>query len=248
MKLTLYCAVICLAFAITCFTGPEIAADAKPIPGCASNTECPQGRRISRHVQGQLEPRSESSNSDDDSSDLNPEVDRCSPDPCENNGTCVEVADNYTCSCNDGFKGRNCEEAVTVKSCPEGGWVFFNGSCYYVSTTTVSWISALAACNETGGYLAEIQSQLEQEFLNNITSDGDYFWIALNDRQTEGQFVWETSGDLVSFEYWGLENFQPKPDTDCVFFANKASDNRYYWFEVDCDYDFVFYVCETDVI
>ncbi|XP_053377649.1 sushi, nidogen and EGF-like domain-containing protein 1 isoform X3 [Mercenaria mercenaria] len=251
MKLILYCAVIFLACAFTCLTGPESVANAKPIPGCASNTECPQGRRISRHVQGQPEPRSESSNSDsaDDSSDLNPgqgssdsnsgngssdsdsgkgssdsdsgkgssdsnsckdssdsnseldrcstdpcknngtcvegadnytcscadgfrgrnceELDRCSTGPCKNNGTCVEGADNYTCSCTDGFRGRNCEEAVPVASCQEG-WFFFSGSCYYLSDMDLDWLSAVAACNETGAYLTEIQTQAELDFFTTI--------------------------------------------------------------------------------
>ncbi|XP_045164200.2 brevican core protein-like [Mercenaria mercenaria] len=250
MKLILHCAVIFLACAITIFTGPETAADAKPIPGCASNTECPQGRRISRHVQGQPEPRSESSNpdSDDDSSDLNPELDGCSTDPCKNNGTCVEGADNYTCSCNDGFRGRNCEEAA----CPEEGWFFFNGSCYYLSDVTLDWLSAVAACNETGAYLTEIQSQSELDFLITITDEYDFFWIGLNDRKNEGEFVWHKSGDPLSFispeYYFGAY----RPSSDCVvafesYYINAYSSRVYYhrWLDSDCDLQYL-YICEKE--
>ncbi|XP_053377648.1 fibropellin-3-like isoform X2 [Mercenaria mercenaria] len=279
MKLILYCAVIFLACAFTCLTGPESVANAKPIPGCASNTECPQGRRISRHVQGQPEPRSESSNSDsaDDSSDLNPELDRCSTDPCKNNGTCVEGADNYTCSCadgfrgrnceeldrcstgpcknngtcvegadnytcscTDGFRGRNCEEAVPVASCQEG-WFFFSGSCYYLSDMDLDWLSAVAACNETGAYLTEIQTQAELDFFTTIPDFNEFVWIGLNDRKIEGEFVWHKSGDPVSFispQYYFRGSF---PDWDCVAFEVNSN----FWVDGSCNMELL-YICEKE--
>ncbi|XP_045165701.1 brevican core protein-like [Mercenaria mercenaria] len=277
MKLILHFAVICLAFATTCFTGPETAADAKPIPGCASNTECPQGRRISRHVQGQPEPRSESSDSDvdddsldsnsgkgssdsdsgkdssdldsgkdssdsdscKDSSDLNP--DRCSTDPCRNNGTCVEGADNYTCSCTDGFRGRNCEEAA----CQEG-WFFFNGSCYYLGDMNLDWLSAVAACNESGAYLAEIQSQQELDFLVTITDLYDLFWIGLNDRKIEGEFVWHKSGDPLSFVNPAYSFSGSFPNLDCVTTVELYTGvNYHFWFTDKCSL-LNLYICEKE--
>ena len=36
--------------------------------------------------------------------------DACHPNPCENNGFCVQNASNYTCNCMEGWNGTNCSE------------------------------------------------------------------------------------------------------------------------------------------
>ena len=52
------------------------------------------------------------------------ETNECDPNPCINNGKCIDGVQNYTCNCTslleDGvlnfYTGRNCAES-------EGGWV-----------------------------------------------------------------------------------------------------------------------------
>ncbi|KAI2527782.1 sushi, nidogen and EGF like domains 1, partial [Homo sapiens] len=41
------------------------------------------------------------------------DVDDCSPDPCLNGGSCVDLVGNYTCLCAEPFKGLRCETVVT---------------------------------------------------------------------------------------------------------------------------------------
>lgn len=36
------------------------------------------------------------------------DIDDCAINPCLNNGTCVDLVNDYNCSCADGFSGRNC--------------------------------------------------------------------------------------------------------------------------------------------
>lgn len=36
----------------------------------------------------------------------------CDSSPCENNSTCVNSGDSFTCICSLGFKGRTCQENV----------------------------------------------------------------------------------------------------------------------------------------
>ena len=36
-------------------------------------------------------------------------TDLCRGTPCENDGTCIEDEDDYTCTCVPGFTGRNCQ-------------------------------------------------------------------------------------------------------------------------------------------
>jgi len=33
----------------------------------------------------------------------------CHPNPCLNGGTCSQSDESYTCVCEDGYKGKNCE-------------------------------------------------------------------------------------------------------------------------------------------
>ncbi|XP_052076573.1 uncharacterized protein LOC127714525 [Mytilus californianus] len=48
------------------------------------------------------------------------EVDRCDPNPCQNNGSCKDFKDGYNCKCTSGWKGENCTTAKTSSSV---GWI-----------------------------------------------------------------------------------------------------------------------------
>ena len=37
-----------------------------------------------------------------------PDIDDCDSKPCENNATCTDGVNNYTCTCMAGYKGYNC--------------------------------------------------------------------------------------------------------------------------------------------
>ena len=47
------------------------------------------------------------------------DINECIPNPCMNNGTCQDQVNNYTCTCIDGWVGRNCSDC---------GLTCFNGS------------------------------------------------------------------------------------------------------------------------
>ena len=40
---------------------------------------------------------------------LLPDIDDCVGVSCSNNGTCVDMVDDYTCNCVEGFTGQHCE-------------------------------------------------------------------------------------------------------------------------------------------
>ena len=39
---------------------------------------------------------------------ISSDIDDCYPNPCENNGTCIDGVNKYTCACVPGFEGKNC--------------------------------------------------------------------------------------------------------------------------------------------
>ena len=45
------------------------------------------------------------------------DIDDCQSDPCQNNGTCRDLVNDYRCDCVAGFNGTNCENSTYIKSC-----------------------------------------------------------------------------------------------------------------------------------
>ena len=45
----------------------------------------------------------------------NSDGNECSPDPCQNGGTCVDLVGSYRCDCKTGYSGTNCETGVTCQ-------------------------------------------------------------------------------------------------------------------------------------
>ena len=39
------------------------------------------------------------------------DIDECASTPCENDATCKDGVNSYTCECKDGFTGKNCEQS-----------------------------------------------------------------------------------------------------------------------------------------
>ena len=37
------------------------------------------------------------------------DIDECASSPCQNGGTCVDGINSYTCNCDVGYAGKNCE-------------------------------------------------------------------------------------------------------------------------------------------
>merc|ERR1719285_1078609 len=40
-------------------------------------------------------------------------IDDCASNPCENQGTCIDLVNGYSCSCAGGWGGTNCDKMVS---------------------------------------------------------------------------------------------------------------------------------------
>ncbi|MPC42203.1 Aggrecan core protein [Portunus trituberculatus] len=79
----------------------------------------------------------------------------------------------------------------------ENGWSFYESSCYKVDETVkLDWLQGQIYCNDDNAEYVQITSSDEARFLKDIlTSDA---WIGLNDKTTEGNYVW-TDGSPATF-------------------------------------------------
>ena len=93
-----------------------------------------------------------------------------------------------------------------------------------------SWPDARSHCLSLGGDLVSFDEDEQKDvlaFYNAARSDF-YTWIGLNDRETEGKFIW-SDGKKFKFSYWNAREPNGGKSENCVhlfpFWApHKAND------------------------
>ncbi|KAG5830149.1 hypothetical protein ANANG_G00316450 [Anguilla anguilla] len=68
--------------------------------------------------------------------------------------------------------------------CDEG-WLFFQGSCYLLSSDRDDWHGAEAKCEEHRAHLLVINNADEQDFIGDVVQQTSY-WIGLVERGEGG--------------------------------------------------------------
>ncbi|XP_038008743.1 C-type lectin domain family 4 member E-like isoform X3 [Motacilla alba alba] len=97
------------------------------------------------------------------------------------------------------FSQWECDSAVPQGTdggwtcCPKG-WKRFQGSCYFLSSDTMSWSESAQNCGGMGSQLVVISSKAEQDFLSEQIKQSkepkpDNFYIGLF-AEKEGQWQW----------------------------------------------------------
>ncbi|MEO0779205.1 MAG: lectin-like protein, partial [Bacteroidota bacterium] len=118
------------------------------------------------------------------------------------------------------------------------------GRKYYVSDHPANWHTARERAINAGGYLAVINDQAENDFLQGVVNRGTT-WIGFTDQDAEGNFVWD-NGEAVGYTNWnpGEPNDQGLSGTHADFavfinssgrwFDRSGSTENYYLLEVPC--------------
>ena len=138
-----------------------------------------------------------------------------------------------------------------VSNCPSGS-TSYNGRCYSVATTPVTYSDADTACkaktNKAGlkGSLVTIQSRYYQFIVTSVVQGQvpnggrQEYWIGLNDIKTEGMYVWQ-SGAPITYSNW--DSHQPddwRHTEDCA--AWRSWSNK--WNDLSCTSKKP-YICEV---
>ena len=75
------------------------------------------------------------------------------------------------------------------------GWVYFSGYCYMFTSYHVDFMNAEEECNEVGGYLADVLTAAENNFIKAVLNainpkDGTDYWLGGLDEDGNKNLQW----------------------------------------------------------
>ncbi|XP_078703247.1 uncharacterized protein LOC144928576 [Branchiostoma floridae x Branchiostoma belcheri] len=146
-----------------------------------------------------------------------------------------------------GGVGLYTADAQQYGFCHQAFNIRFLGHCYWKNSRAM-WTSAQSNCESilSGSHLLTDMSEEKHQALltHDELSDLDSFWLGLNDRAAEGNFVWD---DLVNTPVGVPAQWDPNTRNsdvkDCVALT-RGSGNK--WVPMGCSTELP-YVCEKDV-
>ncbi|XP_028718463.1 C-type lectin domain family 4 member E isoform X1 [Peromyscus leucopus] len=136
----------------------------------------------------------------------------------------------------------------SVKNCCPLNWKHFQSSCYFFSTTTLTWPSSLKNCSEMGAHLVVINTPEEQEFLFHTKPKKKEFYIGLTDQVVEGQWQWVDDTPFTeNLSFWDAG----EPNNivyveDCVTIRDSGNPRKN-WNDIPCFYSMP-WICEMPEI
>lgn len=146
----------------------------------------------------------------------------------------------------ENFLEFNCynNESGSVKNCCPLRWIYFQSSCYFFSTNTLSWSASMENCSSLGAQLVVINSEEEQKFLFQAKPRNREFYIGLTDQVIEGRWKWVDGTPFnESLSFWD----EGEPNNlvtveDCVTIRD-SKNPRKNWNDLTCFLN-VFRICE----
>ncbi|XP_059469610.1 low affinity immunoglobulin epsilon Fc receptor-like [Neocloeon triangulifer] len=85
----------------------------------------------------------------------------------------------------------------------------FKASSYFIPNEMLDWYQSGHACKAVGFELVSVETQEEDEFILSIIRPfNESFWTSGNDLYKEGEFYWESTGQLMGpyFNWVGPPN------------------------------------------
>lgn len=124
---------------------------------------------------------------------------------------------------------RGCQQ------CPHG-WRIFGRSCFYLSTTRLSWDESQRNCSARGGSLAVVTSRSLQNFL---TKEGNMkYWIGL--KHEGATWTW-VNNTLLKESYWKEGGSQG----DCGLLSSGQPPEKN-WIRASCE-GYSYFICQLQL-
>ena len=111
------------------------------------------------------------------------------------------------------------------------GWSYFGGICYSTSQTCKNWTEAQNTCQSYSANLIRVRNQEENVYVQH-RMNGTKGWTGLNDRGTEGTFVW-ADNQTNNFTYWAKNQPNNFNNEDCVHTLGVG--HSFMWNDVSCE-------------
>ncbi|KAG8009985.1 Early activation antigen CD69 [Nibea albiflora] len=145
-----------------------------------------------------------------------------------------------TCSysqCQD-YVSRSVAPYRECKQCADG-WLTFGRSCFFMSTTRLSWEQSQKNCTTRGGSLAVISSQEIQNFL---TQKGKMkYWIGLRKTNQESDTWTWVNNTVPQTSYWAEDPQQG----DCGI-INSDNPGQRNWVRAPCS-SYTYFICQLQM-
>ncbi|WP_438017805.1 C-type lectin domain-containing protein [Sorangium sp. So ce315] len=146
---------------------------------------------------------------------------------------------------NDTVQSVLCAHTIVVCGSTTCDMQTHNGHDYLFCDGQESWTDARATCASQGMSLVTLDDAEEEAWVNRLASahSTQKWWIGLNDRASEGTFVWDGGGAVSYTNWYAGEPNNAGGDEDC------AQLNRFYpepgWNDEPCSLHLRF-ICESD--
>ena len=114
----------------------------------------------------------------------------------------------------------------------------YNGHAYKLYNIAATYDSAKATCDNSDGYLVEITSTGENNFIKGL-ANGIRVWLGATDQEQEGSWKW-SRGSSVSYFNWATGEPNGGEDEDCI---TQEADGQ--WVDRTCTTTHIF-ICEWD--
>ncbi|KAK0132905.1 C-type lectin domain family 10 member A [Merluccius polli] len=134
----------------------------------------------------------------------------------------------FLCMANNSAGTANQTAQLVVYDRKPDGWLHFDYSLYYISTTKKNWTASRDDCLERDADLVVINSREEEEFVSRLRGDHGT-WIGLSAGDTEGTWKWVDGTNMTSSFWRDGEPNDYDGAEDCVTTSVEGG-----WNDVSC--------------
>lgn len=120
-------------------------------------------------------------------------------------------------------------------------FLFHLGKFHFVKDPT-PWQKAREKCQEKYGDLASIESSQDKEIFNNTVNKHKFvgkFWVGLNDRKIENNFVWSDGTVFSNQLKWASNEPNGGLGENCTFLSIQSME----LFDASCNI-YIGYICK----
>ena len=113
---------------------------------------------------------------------------------------------------------------MSVTVCPKGFGTFLphRGQCYLTVNESMNWSDSMKYCNEKGGYLLEIYTNSELDYILKLIrfsnpSQKVHYWLGASEQRDANIFFWEKTERTTSIDIAWADGFPSKTmSTTCL--------------------------------